>query len=100
MQAPAALPPPPAPPEVAPPSGTVPPTGDPQQQPSGSPNSEVPPSTPPAPTGDGAALQPMPGADPASGQTIQGFGLSPQLREQTQAGRLAKARALLDALAA
>jgi hypothetical protein len=31
---------------------------------------------------------------------IQGFGLSPQLREQTQAGRLARARALLDALAA
>ena len=99
MQAPASLP-PPAPPEVAPPSGTEPPTGNPEQQPSGSPNSENAPATPPAPTGDGAALQPAPGADPASGQTIQGFGLSPQLREQTQAGRLAKARALLDALAA
>ena len=98
MQAPAALPPPPAPPEVAPPG--TPPTGDPEKQPSGSPNSEAPPSTPPAPTGDGAELQPVPGADPATGQTIQGFGLSPQLREQTQAGRLAKARALLDALAA
>ncbi len=98
MQAPAALPPPPAPPEVAPPG--TPPTGDPEKQPSGTPNSEGTPETLPAPTGDGAALQPMPGAVPPTGDTIQGFGLSPQLREQTQAGRLAKARALLDALAA
>ncbi len=98
MQAPAALPPPPAPPEVAPPG--TPPTGDPEKQPSGTPNSEGTPETPPAPTGDGAELQLTPGAAPATGETIQGFGLSPQLREQTQAGRLAKARALLDALAA
>ena len=95
MRTPAATP--PAPPEAAPPPET-PPTGDPQSQPSAPPTGDG--ASPAAPSGDGVQLQMPPAADPVHGQVNQGFGLSPQLREQTQAGRLAKARALLDALAA
>jgi hypothetical protein len=95
MRTPAATP--PAPPEETTPTET-PPTGDPQSQPSAPPTGEG--ASPAAPSGDGVQLQSPPAADPVHGQLNQGFGLSPQLREQTQAGRFARARALLDALAA
>jgi Putative Ig domain len=56
-----------------------------------------PPAAAPAPApGDGAWLQ-MP--VPVEPQASPDFGLSPQLREHAQAGRMAQARALLDALA-
>jgi hypothetical protein len=60
--------------------------------------SPTPPAVAPAParSGDGAQLQ-MP--VPAELQASPDFGLSPQLREHAQAGRMARARALLDALA-
>lgn len=72
------------------------PAGNPPQQPSG--------NTPPA--GDGAPPQDNgapSGNGPAGGNGTegrQGFGLSPQLREFSQAGRLARARSLLNALSA
>ena len=102
MRTPAVTPPPPPPPEaVTPPD--APPADDPE--PSTTPTGDAAaPASPAAPSGDGAQLMLPLEADPANrladGQAIQGFGLSPQLREQTQAGRFARARALLDALAA
>lgn len=99
MRTPAVTPPPPE--AVTPPD--VPPAADPE--PSTTPTGDAAtPASPSAPSGDGVQLLLPPETDPANrpagGQEIQGFGLSPQLREQTQAGRLARARALLDALAA
>jgi hypothetical protein len=97
MRTPAAAPPPP--PEAVTPPDAPPPAADPQRPEAPTGDSAIP-ASPSAPSGDGVQLQLPPSADPVNGQSIQGFGLSPQLREQTQAGRLARARALLDALAA
>jgi hypothetical protein len=97
MRTPAAAPPPP--PEAVTPPDAPPPAADPQRPETPTGDSAIP-ASPSAPSGDGVQLQLPPSADPVNGQSIQGFGLSPQLREQTQAGRLARARALLDALAA
>ena len=97
MRTPAVAPPPP--PEAVAPPEEMPPAVDPRSPETPTGDSALP-TAPSTPSGDGVQLQLPPAADPASGQPIQGFGLSPQLREQTQAGRLARARALLDALAA
>ncbi|MFZ5783508.1 MAG: DUF4347 domain-containing protein [Pseudomonadota bacterium] len=86
------------PPEVPP--AEIPPATDAQPPQPAEPETDGPPreqSPAPTPTGDGAQLW-MP--VPVEGQAPPGFGLSPQLREQAQAGRMARARALLDALAA
>ncbi|HZB54050.1 MAG TPA: putative Ig domain-containing protein, partial [Reyranella sp.] len=93
---PAAAPDAPAPPAAADPPAPPAPSDD-----TGTTPPQLAPTAPTGPSGDGAFLLPVdPGAAGAMAGAIQDFGLSPQLREQTQAGRLARARALLDALAA
>jgi large repetitive protein len=83
----------------APPTETPPPMDAQPPQPASPEADGTPPSAAPeqTPAGDGAQLW-TPGS--VEGQVSTGFGLSPQVREQAQAGRMARARALLDALAA
>jgi len=97
---------PPAAPPAAAPDAPVPPAAtDPTAPPApptdtGTTPPQFAPTAPTGPSGDGAFLLPVdPAAAGAMAGAIQGFGLSPQLREQAQAGRVARARALLDALA-
>ncbi len=104
----------PRPPEVEPVNQEAPPV---ETQPATPPVDAAPPASsdtqPPAPARDEAPVAP-PVAPPTSGDgasllldvpastqaAASGFGLSPQVREQAQAGRLARARELLNALAA
>ena len=83
---------PPAPPR--PPAGQKPPAKPPAAPPVVKPTADATPGHR-APPGDVAMLSQANAATPGR----EGFGLSAQLRDQTTAGRLARARALLDALA-
>jgi hypothetical protein len=70
----------------------TPPGGDSRPTP---PNNDNAPAPRPSPT-QGTLRRPV--GKPLAARDIQGFGLSPQLREQSLAGRLAKSRMLLNAL--
>jgi hypothetical protein len=88
---PPAPPPPPTPPapEAAPPADKAPPSPD---------ATPATPDVPPTPGTPPANDAPASGARTMNEESIRGFGLSPQLREQSLAGRLARSRALLNAL--